>query len=63
MLKKISNTNMAKHPKRIKKEIANWGITILCALIGAVLMVGMIFGAAIQEQTKLVGMAACEVSE
>ena len=60
---KKSNTNIAKHPKRIKKEIVECGITILCALIGAVLMVGMIFGAALQEQTKLVGMAACEVSK
>ena len=60
---KKSNTNIAKHPKRIKKEIVECGITILCALIGAVLMAGMIFGAALQEQTKLVGMAACEVSE
>lgn len=54
--------NIANHPRKIK-GIADWGLTILCALIGAVLMVAVFFGAAIQEQNKLAEMAVCEVSE
>lgn len=60
-------TNSQKHfitkKKRIrlKKSIREGVVVTLVGLIGAVVLVAMFFGAAIQEQDKLAVMAAAEV--
>jgi hypothetical protein len=43
--------------------IREWIFTLLLAAIGAVLMVSMVFGSALQEQDKLSALAAVEVGE
>ena len=44
-------------------NLLDWTITALIGAALAVLMIGMILGAAVQEQNKLSQMAASEVCE
>ena len=56
-----------KHPyfstKQIILRISEMLFTFLIAAILAIVMIGMVFGAALREQDKLHAMAAAEVTE
>ena len=49
------------HRKRLKKSIREAILTVLIGTIGGIAIVGMIFGASIQHQSRINEIAAMEI--
>lgn len=55
------HSNTARKRRKIRKAIKETILVSVIAMIGAVTMIAILFGAAFQEQDKLAEMAAAEV--